>query len=56
MVEDKEKNVQMAVMNDRAEGGSAYKNGRIELLINRRFATDDDLGLGQPLNETDAHG
>lgn len=46
----------MVVMNDRAQGGSAYQNGRIELLINRRFATDDDLGLSEALNETDGHG
>jgi hypothetical protein len=31
-------------MNDRSGGGSAYKNGGIELLINRRVFEDDRLG------------
>ncbi len=44
---------QMIVMNDRSEGGSAYfDNGRIELMINRRGNTTDDLGNEESLNET----
>ena len=44
---------QMIVMNDRSEGGSAYfDNGRIELMINRRGNTSDDLGNEESLNET----
>ena len=43
----------MTVMNDRSEGGSAYfDNGRIELMINRRGNTTDDLGNDESLNET----
>ena len=46
----------MAVMNDRAQGGSAYSNGRVELMINRRGYTDDGLGMSEALNEVDAKG
>ncbi|TNV84420.1 hypothetical protein FGO68_gene5674 [Halteria grandinella] len=41
------------VMNDRSEGGSAYLDGRIELMINRRGNTTDDLGNDESLNETE---
>jgi hypothetical protein len=44
----------MHVSNDKPEGGSAYHNGRIELLINRRFNNDEGLGLVEALNETDS--
>lgn len=40
-------------MNDRAQGGSSLKNGRIELMINRRVYFDDDCGMGEGLNEVD---
>ena len=42
----------MVVMNDRSEGGSAYNNGTIELMINRRGNTSDSLGNDESLNET----
>ena len=52
-IEDVVKQEQMTVMNDRSEGGSAYfDNGRIELMINRRGNTTDDLGNDESLNET----
>lgn len=41
----------MIVMNDRSEGGSAFNNGTIELMINRRGSLQDDLGNDEPLNE-----
>lgn len=43
-------------MNDRSQGGSVIKNGRIELMQNRRLNVDDSRGMGEPLNETDANG
>lgn len=39
-------------MNSRAQGGSVIKNGRIELMQNRRLYYDDSRGMGEPLNET----
>ena len=46
----------MTVMNDRAQGGSSIENGSIELMQNRRLLFDDDRGLEEPLNETQANG
>ena len=43
----------MIVMNDRSEGGSAYNNGTIELMVNRRGNTSDDLGNEEWLDETE---
>ena len=56
MVENSDKDNIIAIMNDRAQGGSAYDNGRLELMINRRGYTDDGLGMSEPLNEVDAQG
>ena len=46
------------VMNDRAQAGSALSKGSIQLMQNRRHSmyNDDKRGMGEPLNETDAHG
>ena len=43
----------MTVFNDRSEGGSAYKNGRIELMVNRKMFKDDNLGMSEVLFEHD---
>jgi hypothetical protein len=48
--------IQVTVMNDRAQGGSAgvSGNGTIELMQHRRTTEDDNKGVQEPLNETDA--
>lgn len=47
----------MIVMNSQSQGGSAcIVPGRIELMQNRRMFVDDDKGVGECLNETDASG
>ncbi len=43
----------MIVMNDRSEGGRAYNKGRIELMVNRRGNTSDDLGNDEFLDEVE---
>jgi Glycosyl hydrolases family 38 C-terminal domain len=43
-------------MNDRSQGGSVIKDGRIELMQNRRLFKDDDRGVDEALNETDEYG
>ena len=45
-------------MNDRAQGGSAdlTDQATIELMQNRRILFDDDLGIEEPLNETQSDG
>lgn len=47
---------QLTVMNDRAQGGSALQDGSVELMQNRRLFFDDDRGVIEVLNETDANG
>ncbi len=46
----------MVVMNDRPQGGSAYKSGRIELMFNRHGTTNDNLGVLETMEETDKLG
>jgi hypothetical protein len=43
--------MQFNVMNDRSQGGSVFKSGRVELMQNRRLNVDDKRGMGEPLNE-----
>jgi len=47
----------MTVLPDKSMGGSAnLKQGRIELIQNRRLLFDDNKGVIEPLNETDSEG
>jgi len=55
-VVDSAKSLQMTVLNDRSQAGAVLKQGRIELMQNRRLFKDDDRGVEEPLNETDAYG
>jgi Glycosyl hydrolases family 38 C-terminal domain len=48
---DESQNLQFTVLNDRSQGGSVLKPGRIELMQNRRLLFDDGRGVGEPLNE-----
>lgn len=50
---DENSKLQMTVMNDRSQGGSVVKEGRIELMQNRRLFKDDGRGVEECLNETD---
>lgn len=53
MIEDQQRVNQMIIMNDRPQGGSAFDNGRVELMFNRRGYSDDEMGMIEPLNEVD---
>ena len=53
---DEKAKLQLTVMNDRSQGGSVIKDGRIELMQNRRLFKDDDRGVDEALNETDEYG
>jgi len=46
----------MVVMNDRSQGGSVIKDGRVELMHNRRCNVDDKRGVGEALSENDSKG
>lgn len=45
----------MSVMNDRPQGASAYRAGSIEVAINRRGYTNDNLGMPEALNDVDSN-
>ena len=46
----------MTVMNDRSQGGSSIRDGRIELMMNRRLYYDDGKGVDEALNERNKYG
>ena len=49
-------NVQLTVLTDRSQGGASINDGQIELMVHRRTLNDDNLGVGEPLNETGING
>ncbi|XP_058452835.1 lysosomal alpha-mannosidase-like [Malaya genurostris] len=44
--------LRMAVLNDRAQGGTSMQDGVLELMVHRRLLRDDAFGVGEALNET----
>ncbi|PSN54844.1 Lysosomal alpha-mannosidase, partial [Blattella germanica] len=42
----------VAILNDRAQGGSSLNDGQVELMLHRRLLHDDAFGVGEALNET----
>ncbi|XP_058121283.1 lysosomal alpha-mannosidase-like [Anopheles ziemanni] len=42
----------LALLNDRAQGGSSLSDGQLELMVHRRLLRDDRFGVGEALNET----
>ncbi|XP_034669857.1 lysosomal alpha-mannosidase-like [Drosophila subobscura] len=44
-------NKRIALLNDRAQGGTSMQNGRLELMLHRRLIRDDGYGVGEALNE-----
>ena len=53
---DKSGQIQFTVNNDRSQAGSSLNPGQIELMQNRRIASDDNKGVYEFLNETDSYG
>ncbi|XP_067010796.2 lysosomal alpha-mannosidase isoform X2 [Anabrus simplex] len=51
MIRDEEKSLELAVLTDRAQGGSSLHDGELELMIHRRLLYDDSFGVGEALNE-----
>ncbi|XP_017042898.2 lysosomal alpha-mannosidase isoform X1 [Drosophila ficusphila] len=43
----------LAILTDRAQGGSSLKDGSLELMVHRRLLKDDAFGVGEALNETE---
>ena len=48
MIGIRDKTASMFVLNDRAQGGSSIKSGRVELMINRKTVTNDQGGVPLP--------
>jgi hypothetical protein len=46
------KGAQLALVTDRAQGGSSLESGQMEVMVHRRTLLDDDRGVGEPINET----
>ncbi|XP_034129785.1 lysosomal alpha-mannosidase-like isoform X7 [Drosophila guanche] len=44
-------NKRIALLNDRAQGGTSMQNGQLELMLHRRLVQDDGYGVGEALNE-----
>lgn len=53
MIEDPLTKEQMILINDKPQSGSAYKKGRIELMISRFGKTQDELGVDEPMEDKD---
>jgi len=50
----KDSTTQYTYIVDRSRGGSSLMSGQIETMIHRRLLVDDDRGVGEGLNETNA--
>jgi len=47
-----DEHTRLAVLNDRAQGGSSLYDGVVELMVHRRLLHDDGFGVSEALNET----
>lgn len=47
-----DENARMALLTDRAQGGSSLADGSLELMVHRRLLHDDAFGVEESLNET----
>ncbi|XP_075149649.1 lysosomal alpha-mannosidase II isoform X2 [Haematobia irritans] len=47
-----DEHTRMAILTDRAQGGSSLADGSLELMIHRRLLHDDAFGVDESLNET----
>ena len=55
-IRDYERDMQITLMPDRAEGGSSLTNGALELMVHRRLMLDDGFGVEEALNEPGEDG
>jgi hypothetical protein len=51
VIKDEARNLEVAVLNDRAQGGTSLSDGVIELMVHRRLVRDDGYGVGEALRE-----
>ncbi|CAG2176880.1 unnamed protein product, partial [Oppiella nova] len=55
-IRDDRNDLQMTVLNDRAQGGTGYREGQIEVMVHRRCLVDDGMGVVEALNEGGVDG
>ena len=46
----------LVILTDRSQGGTSMAEGEIDLMLHRRMFSDDQLGLGEALNELGPDG
>ncbi|XP_045462132.1 lysosomal alpha-mannosidase isoform X1 [Harmonia axyridis] len=51
LMRDTVRNIEVAVLTDRAQGGSSLHDGELELMVHRNCLHDDAFGVGEALNE-----
>ncbi|XP_049765840.1 lysosomal alpha-mannosidase-like [Schistocerca cancellata] len=51
VIEDASKDLRLAILNDRAQGGSSLRNGEVEIMVHRRLLNDDAKGVGEALDD-----
>lgn len=51
VIKDLQKGLEVAVLNDRAQGGTSLHDGDIELMVHRRCTRDDAFGVHEILSE-----
>lgn len=50
-LKDAAKNVQLSLLNDRAQGGTSLQSGQVELMLHRKCLRDDAFGVAESLQE-----
>ncbi|CAG2111338.1 unnamed protein product, partial [Medioppia subpectinata] len=55
-IRDEVAGLQLTMLNDRAQGGTGFRDGQIELMVHRRILQDDGMGVDEALNEPGVDG
>ncbi|CAH1101503.1 unnamed protein product [Psylliodes chrysocephalus] len=53
VMKDENKDIEIAVLTDRSQGGSSLNTNELELMVHRRLLKDDNKGVGESLNEVE---
>ncbi|XP_074026193.1 lysosomal alpha-mannosidase isoform X2 [Leptinotarsa decemlineata] len=53
VIKDEHKNIEVAILNDRSQGGSSLGKNNLELMVHRRVLFDDNKGVNEYLSEVE---